>query len=280
MLEFYQVLINPDIPFIRYAMLTGLLASVAFGIIGTYVISRRISYIAGAISHSVLGGIGLGLFLELRMGWPFPMVQVGALAAALTAALVIGLVTIHGRQREDTVIGAVWSIGMAIGLIFLSQTPGYIDPMSYLFGNILLLTVTDIWLALTLDVVIVLVSLLCYRQFLAICFDEEFARVRGLRVNMYYLLLLVLTSLTVVLMVRMVGIILVIALLTLPAAVAGLFARSLKQMMLLAIAGCMAYVSVGIALSYLFDLPTGTVIILVAGITYLLAMLGKRWCSS
>ncbi len=275
MTEFIAALFDPNIPFIRYAFIAGMLASVAFGIIGTYVVTRRISYIAGAISHCVLGGIGLGLYLQLKVGisWCDPMY--GALAAALAAAVIIGLVSMYARQREDTVIGALWAIGMALGLLFIAKTPGYIDPMSYLFGNILLISKGDLWLIACLDILIVGISIFFYNKLVAVCFDEEFARMRGIRAGAYYLLLLCLTALTVVLVVRVVGIVMVIALLTLPAAVAGHFSQRLWHMMALAALFCMFFIGTGLAYSYSYDLPSGPVIIVFAGAVYLAVILGN-----
>ena len=180
-MDFLNALADPAIPFLRHALLSGILASVAFGIIGTYVVARRITSIAGAISHCVLGGIGAGLYLEHAMGvtWFGPLS--GAVVAALAAAIIIGLVSLHAQQREDTAIGALWSIGMAVGLLFIAKTPGYVDPMSYLFGNILLISRSDLWLVLALDFVVTGVAALFYHQFLAVCFDEEYARLRGVR---------------------------------------------------------------------------------------------------
>ncbi|ADH85387.1 metal ABC transporter permease [Desulfurivibrio alkaliphilus] len=276
MFELIEALRNPDISFFRHAFLVGLLASVSFGIMGTYVVAKRISYLAGAIAHCVLGGIGAGLYLQHRVGigWFDPLY--GALIAALLAALIIGLVSLHAKQREDTVIGALWATGMAIGLLFIAQTPGYVEPMSYLFGNILLISQTDIWLVLGLNLVVVTVCAVFYHQLLAVCFDGEFARLRGLNSDLYHLLLLCLTALTVVLLVRVVGIIMVIALLTLPAAVAGTFARTLGQMMLGAIVCCLLFVSFGLGISFLHDLPSGPTIILVAAGAYLLSLLARR----
>lgn len=276
MIEFLRALSDPAIPFLRYALVVGLLASVSLGIVGSYVVTRRITYIAAAISHCVLGGIGAALYLNAAMGmnWCNPMY--GALAAAVLSALIIGLVSLYARQREDTVISAVWAVGMAIGLLFFAKTPGYVDPMSYLFGNILLISRYDVWLVAAMDVVVVALGLGFYPKLLALCFDEEFAELRGVKVKLYYMLLLCLTALTVVLLVRVVGIVLVIALLTLPAAVAGHFARQLWQMMAIAILFCMAFVTAGIALSYPSNLPSGPVIILIAGAAYLLAALVTR----
>jgi zinc transport system permease protein len=184
---------------------------------------------------------------------------------------------LRARQREDTVIGALWAIGMATGVLFLAKTPGYSqDLMSYLFGNILMVTPRDLWLMAALDVLVVVLGLAFYNQFLAVCFDEEFARVRGMRVEFYYLLLLGLTALTVVLLVTVVGIILVIALLTLPVAVAGHFARRLWQMMALATVFSILFTTAGLAISYKPDLPAGATIIVLAGAVYLLVVVLSR----
>lgn len=275
-MDFLNALADPAIPFLRHAFFSGILASLAFGIIGTFVVARRITYIAGAISHCVLAGIGAGLYLEhaAGVGWFGPLT--GAIVAALAAAIIIGLVSLYANQREDTAIGALWSIGMAVGLLFIAKTPGYVEPMSYLFGNILLISQADLWLVLALDALVAGTTLLCYHQLLAVCFDEEYARLRGIRTDLFYLLLLCLTALTVVLLVRVVGIVMVIALLTLPAAVAGSFARSLRQMMVLATLCSMAFISSGLAVSYSYDLPSGPTIIVLAGLTYLLVLAAKR----
>jgi zinc transport system permease protein len=203
--------------------------------------------------------------------------MLGAVAAALLSAVIIGLVSLYARQREDTVISAVWVIGMAVGLMFLYKTPGYLDPMSYvLFGNIMLISQRDVWLVALIDGLVVLLGIGLYPKLLAVCFDDEFAELRGVKVKLYYLLLLCLTALTVVLLVRVVGIVLVIALVTLPAAVAGHFARRLWQMMLVAVLCSMLFVTSGLALSYPYDLPSGPVIILIAGAAYLVVALATR----
>ncbi|HUV06839.1 MAG TPA: metal ABC transporter permease [Spirochaetia bacterium] len=276
MVDFIHALFNPDLPFIRYALIAGILSSAAFGVIGTYVVVRRISSIAGAISHSVLAGIGFGLYLQVKHGiaWFTPLL--GAVVAALLSALIIGLVSMYARQREDTVIGTIWAIGMAVGLMFLSRTPGYVEPMSYLFGNILIISKQDLVLIALLDGVVIALGLLFYNQLQAVSFDEEFSNVRGLNAGMYYMLILVLTAVTVVMLVTIVGIVMVIALLTLPAAVSGLFARRLWQMMLFSAAFCMLFTILGVGLSYIYDLPTGSTIILFAGAFYIVALLGKH----
>ncbi|MBU0943547.1 MAG: metal ABC transporter permease [Proteobacteria bacterium] len=276
MSELWSVLFDPNICFFRYALLTGIFASLPFGIIGTLVVVRRISYIAGAISHCVLGGIGLGLYLEKAVGvsWFGPLQ--GAVVASLLAAVVLALVSRHARQREDSVIGALWAVGMATGLLFIAKTPGYVDPMSYLFGNILLVSKSDFIFVLILDVVVLGLVGVFYHKFLAICFDEEFSRLRGLRTGWLYLLLLCLTALTIVLLVRVVGIVMVIALLTLPAAVAGNFSSNILQMMLLAVLFCAGFVVAGLGVSFTLDLPSGPIIIVIAAMVYLLILVGGK----
>jgi len=218
--------------FLQYALLTGLLASVACGIIGTYIVVRRISYIADGIAHTVLGGMGAALFIQKVYHCPGVLPIYGAVISAVLAAIVIGLVSLRAQQREDTVISAVWAIGMAVGIVFISRTPGYSeDLMGYLFGNILMVSTYDLWMLGCLDAVIIVLGLLFYNQFLAVCFDQEFARLRGLRVEFFYLLLLCLAALTVVVLATVVGIVMVIALLTLPIGIAGLFSTTMWRMM-------------------------------------------------
>jgi zinc transport system permease protein len=166
---------------------------------------------------------------------------------------------------------------MAVGLIFIAQTPGYNqDLMSYLFGNILMVTPADLWMIAALDALVIIFGLLFYNRLLAICFDEEFARIRGINVGLTYILLLCLAALTVVILVNVVGIVLVIALITLPAATAGHFTNTLSRMMILASLFCIIFTTAGLALSYGPDLPAGAMIIVVAGAAYLLVVIGSR----
>ncbi len=262
--------------FLQYALVTGLLASIACGVIGTYVIVRNISYIAGGISHTVLGGIGAALYFKTVHGWNWINPIYGAVLSALVAAMIIGVVSLKAKQRTDTVISALWAVGMAGGILFISQTPGYSsDLMSYLFGNILMVNESDLYLLTVLDCIIVLIGLGCYNQFLAVCFDDEFAKVRGLRVDFYFLLLLGLTALTIVLLVTVVGLVMVIALLTLPIAIAGLFSSTLWRMMLLSALFSALFTTGGLVMSYIPDYPPGATTIILAGATYLIMVTGK-----
>jgi len=266
-----------DHAFLRYALLGGLLVAVPCGVVGSYVVIRRISYIAGAISHSVLAGLGLVQYLRVVHGvtWLSPLA--GAATAALVSAVVIGWVSLRLRQREDTVIGAVWAVGMAAGIVLISLTPGYAaDLMSYLFGNILMLTPRDLWLIGALGVTVIAVVTLFHRQLLAVCFDDEFASLRGVRTVRYHFLLLGLTALTVVVLVSVVGIIMVIALLTLPAATANHLTRRLSHMMIVAALLCALLTAAGLAFSYGPDLPAGAVTILLTGALYFATALIRR----
>lgn len=274
--SFFQALSDPDLGFLRNALLLGLIGSIPLGAVGTFVVARRISYLAAAIAHSVLGGIGAALYAREVLGWSWLHPMLGALLAALLSAGVIGWVSLRSKQREDAVIGAIWVTGMAIGLLFIARTPGYIDPMAYLFGDILLVTASDLWIAGGVGAFIVGILLLWHRQIVAVCFDSEFAVIRGVRADGIYILLLVLTALTVVTLVSLVGIVLVIALLTLPPAIASLRARSLGQMLIASIVLTACFVFFGIAFSYSLNFPTGPSIILLAALVYLLANAGNR----
>ncbi|TET67247.1 MAG: metal ABC transporter permease [Dehalococcoidia bacterium] len=245
--------------FMQNALMAGLLAAVACGIVGVYVVVKKIVFISGGIAHASFGGIGLGYLLGIN-----PVL--GAMFFAVASALGIGLVTRRTRLPEDTAIGILWAMGMALGVIFIGLSPGYApDLFSYLFGNILTVPVSDLILMLILDAVIIIIVFLFYKEFLFLSFDEEFSTVAGVPTERLYLLLLCLVALTVVVLIRVVGIILVIALLTIPAALARQFTHSLKKMMLLAVLAGAVFTFLGLWLSYLLDLASGATIILVSG---------------
>ena len=256
--------------FLQMALLACLLASIGSGLIGTFVVVRRVGALAGGIAHAVLAGMGIAYFLG---GSPV----LGAAIAAIVSALLIGFIKLRWRQDEDTLIAAVWSVGMAVGVLFIAKTPGYnVNLMSYLFGNVLLVSEPDILRMLVLDVVIVLTISLFYKQFLASAFDEEFARLRGVNVEFFYILMLSMIALTVVLMIQIVGLILVIALLILPAASISQFASTLPRIMAGAAVLSMAVTFTGLSVSYAPDLPAGATIIVVAGVVYVCAIVLGR----
>ena len=256
--------------FIQHAMLACILASIGCGIMGTYVVVRRIGFLAGGIAHSVLAGMGIAYYLGNT-----PLV--GAVIAALVASVLIGLINLKWRQNEDILIAMFWSVGMAIGILFISRTPGYnVDLMSYLFGNILLVSGNDLILMLLLDILLFLLATILYRQFLVTAFDQEFARLRGINVEFYYILLLSMVALTVVLLIQVVGLILDLALLILPAASATQFVSSIKPMMLLSVLFSLFVTTSGLVISYQPDLPSGATIIIMASFVYLVSIISKR----
>jgi len=264
-------------PLLLYAVIAGLASSVVSGIIGSYVVVKRIVFISGSISHSVLSGIGFALWLERAKGidWLSPLE--GALIAGILSALAIGWIHLYYREREDSVIAALWSIGMAVGILFISQTPGFnVELTNFLIGNILWVTPTDLNILFALDLFILICVVCLHKRFLAICFDEEQAKLQGVPVNALYLLLLVLTAVTIVLLIQVVGIILVMTMLTIPAAIANLFSTTLSRVMVLAVFISAAFCLGGTALAYHVDWPGGATIALVAGIAYVGALILRR----
>jgi zinc transport system permease protein len=252
--------------FMRNALMAGVLVSIACGIIGTFVVINRIVFISGGIAHAAYGGIGLGYFFSFS-----PVL--GAVIFSVVAALGMGLVQRKTRQRADTIIGVMWAIGMAIGIILIDLAGGYkADLMSYLFGSILAVSSDDLTIMLVLDLIIIVLVVLFYKELLAISFDETFATVANVPVDAIYLTLMVTIALTIVMMMRVVGLIMVIALLTMPAAISSMFAKDMKKMMVLASLLGMLFTTVGLGFSYFLNLTSGATIILVAGATYLLSV--------
>lgn len=256
--------------FMRNALIAGVLVSLAAGIVGVYVVLNRVAVLSGGIAHAAYGGVGMAYFFGFD-----PLL--GGMLFGLFAALAMNVVQRKTRQRADTLIGVMWAAGMAIGIIFVDLSPGYkVDLMSFLFGSLLAVSTSEIYIILALDLIILLTVFALYRELLAISYDETFATVRGVPVNVISLILTALIALTVVMMMRVVGLILVIALLTLPAAIAGLFARDMRQMMVLASGLGMVFTVSGLWLSYQYNLTSGAAIILVAVTAYLLGLLAKK----
>lgn len=267
-MSFFNALLEHT--FLQHALFGGLLASLACGVIGSFVVVRRIGYMAGGIAHAILGGMGIAYFMGQQ-----PMS--GALISALIAAIIISRVSHvskNGHHQEDTIISALWAVGMSLGIIFIAKTPGYnVDLMSYLFGNVLMISSSDLLLIAFLDAGVLLFTLLYYKQLLALCYDPEFAGLRGIRVEWLNTLLLCMVAITVVILIQIVGLILVIAMLTLPAATARLRAATLMGMMILATILGIVITSGGLLVSYNYDLPTGATTALISGLIYLCAAL-------
>lgn len=273
-MEFFNALLESEL--VRNAVIACILASMACGVVGSYVVARRITYIAGGIAHCVFGGLGVACYLQKVHGLAWAEPFRGAVAAALLAAIIIGWVSLKARQWEDTIIGAMWAIGMAVGILFIAAVPGYSqDLFAYLFGNVAMVSRSDLWLVAGLDVGVIIIALGFYRRFLLVCFDEEFARARGVNVEAYYLLLLCLVALTVVVLVSVVGIVLVIALLTLPVAIGGVFTQKLWKIMAAGTLLSILLTSCGFAVSYDLDIPSGATIIVLTGAVYLAVITGR-----
>jgi zinc transport system permease protein len=256
--------------FLRYAFFAGVLASIACGLIGPYVVVKRISFISGGIAHSVMGGVGLAFYIGVDPLW-------GSIVFALISAAILAWVKLFYKQNEDTVVGALWALGMAVGILAMHLTPGYQnDLFSYLFGNILLVSQDKLIILSLLDLLLFACVVLYYRQFLFLSFDEEYASLKGLPVKWLYLLLLIMVALTVVILMQIVGVILLIAMLTIPAAISAFFTKSLSKMMLISIALGFVFNSVGIAGSFLLDLPSGSCIVVVTCLTYFIGMIIKK----
>jgi zinc transport system permease protein len=257
--------------FMRNALMAGLLASIICGIMGTLVVVNRIVFLSGGIAHASYGGIGLAFFF----GFPY---LVGTLGFSLAAAMVMALVTLKSKHRADTIIGVIWAVGMACGIVLLDLTPGYnVDLMSYLFGSILTVPSAQIWLMIVMAPVIVGLVVFYYKDLLAMSYDEEFARIRGVPVRTLYFVLIGLLSVTIVLVIQVVGLILVIALLTIPPFIMEKHAGSMAAMMVgSAILGAL-FTMIGLWLSYAFDLTSGATIILVAGAAFFLSWPAGRF---
>jgi len=228
-------------PLLLTGLVGGVLAGLSCGMIGPYVITRRIVFLAGAIAHIVVGGVGAVLFLRHYFAPALDGLEPlhGALVAALLAAFLIGFVQHYSRERLDTLIGALWAVGMAVGILLVKFTPGYhTEIMSYLFGNIAVVDRSDVYLIAVLNASIILLALFFHKRLVAVCLDEEYARLQGISVLGTNLLALSLVALTVVALIRVVGLILVIALLTLPAATAGHFTRRFGTMIVATVGLC------------------------------------------
>ncbi len=259
--------------FLWMAIAASLIASVSAGMVGSYVVVKRIVFISGSIAHSVLGGMGIFLYLQRTYHIPYLSPSLGALITAILSGLFIGWIHIHHRQREDTVIAAIWALGMAVGVIFVSLTPGYnVDLLSFLFGNILWINEQDLFLLLGLDTFVLLCILLFHKKFLAICFDETQAYLQGLSVKKIYFLLVILISIVVVILIQIIGSILVIAMLCLPPAMANQFTHKLSRLMLLSVLISMLASVVGIGVSYTLNWPPGATIALMTTGSYLSLM--------
>jgi len=265
------------VPLIRYVLFAGIVSSLTFGIVGSLVVTRQIAYIAAAIAHSILGGIGASVYYSRLYDLPWLTPMIGAMIAGVLSVGLIGWVTLRFKEREDTIIGAIWAFGMATGLLFLHYSPGKaVNLESFIFGNILLTSRSDVVATFALGLLVLTLVTLFYHKLVAVSFDEEFASLRGVSSKAYYFLLLGLTAISVVLMVRLAGIILAQALIILPAATASRFSRKLWVIMLIAVGITLICNTGGLAFSYQLDVPTGPFIVLMAVSIYTASLFVRR----
>lgn len=260
--------------FVRNALLAAVFVSWASALIGPLVVTRRMVFLTGGIAHVAFGGIGLGVLLGVD---PFRT----ALVFTTLSALAMGLGLEKLRVSEDSAIGILWALGMALGAIFITLRPGYQgDLMGYLFGNLLMVPTEELWLMGSLAVTLLFVSLGFWKEIIAVSFDPEFCPIVGINPRVYNTLFLVLTAASCIIMMRAVGIILVIALLTLPVLVANHFTKDLKKLMVLSGIFGFCFVVVGIAFSLMVNVSSGAIIVVFAGTVFLALHVFKSLVSS
>ncbi|NLC13813.1 MAG: metal ABC transporter permease [Chloroflexi bacterium] len=257
--------------FMRNALIASFWISLATGIIGTLVVLNRIVSLSGGIAHAAYGGVGISYFLGQD-----PMI--GALLFSTASALIMGVAKRKSKSGADTLIGVMWSIGMAIGIIFISLTPGYkANLMSYLFGSILAVSGTDLRLMALIAFLVLGFVFFTYRSLLAISYDETFSTVRNIPVNLLYLTMLVLIGLTVVVAMRMVGLILVIALLSIPPAIALNHFKDVRLIMLVSVVLSFVMCFLGLVISFQTNIQAGPVIILLASAIFLISSIVRHF---
>lgn len=275
MISLFQTLFSS--PFFQYACLALIGTSICSGIVGSYVVVKRMTFLSGSLAHAVLSGMGIALYLNRTYGLSSLSPIYGAILSSLILAWIMGFIRIHYREREDAIIATIWALGMSIGIVFSSLTPGYnIELMSFLLGNILWVGAQDLITLGILDCVVLVLSFWLHHRLVAICFDEDQAKLQGIRVPPLYLLLLSMIAITIVLLVQIVGIVLVLALLTIPPSIAGRLSKRLSSMIFIAMGLGLCFSFLGLVISYLWNWPAGATIALCHGTFYLIFLIFGR----
>ncbi len=267
MSEFFSDIANYD--FLRNALFASLCSAIICGIVGSYIVIRRLVFLSGGITHSSFGGIGVAYYLGINPIW-------GALAFAAISAL--GMTYLSGKMkiREDSAIGILWAIGMAIGILFISMTPGYApNLMSFLFGNILTVDATVLWGNVFLAVFLMLLFGIFNKLILFTAFDPLFSETQRLPVRVINCVALVLVAVAIVFIIKLIGIMLLISLLTIPPIIANLFTDSYNRITMYAIGFTILGNVLGLYISYQTDFPSGASIVIVLGLFYLLVRMGR-----
>jgi len=248
----------------------GILISIAIGIIGSLIVINKATSITGSIAHGSFGGIGIGIFLGVN-------ILLSTTIFTLLLALLLAVITTYYKHRADSLIGVIWALGMSVGIIFLNLAPGYnADALSYLFGNILLIEKNDLFMMSGVDLLLLVSIIILYNRFLAMSYDMEFLKVRGINGALLYTYFLVLTSLTIVMSVRAIGIILILALFTIPPLIAEKFTRKFYQMIVLSSFLSAVFIISGILISYFYDLAPTPVIVILAAMGLFLSMFKRN----
>lgn len=257
--------------FMQNALIAGVLISIIAGIIGSLIVVNRMVFLAGGIAHTSYGGIGIAVYFGLP-------IFLGASVFSVLAAFLIAFISLKSKKDINTLIALVWASGMAIGIILIDLTPGYnVDLMSYLFGSILAVSSNDISYIVALLIFIILIVSIFYKDILAVSYDKQYARLRGININFFYTLILVLSSLAIVVAIKIVGLILVIALLTIPVYMAQSISSSLSSMMIVSGILSSFFTIIGLVLSYTYDLTSGATIILVSTVCLILFSLINKF---
>ncbi|WP_213318666.1 metal ABC transporter permease [Chlamydiifrater volucris] len=268
-LDFFKEMFNP---LLLNSFLAALGASISGGIVGTYIVVRRIVSISGSISHSMLGGIGLTLWIQYHLNLDISPVY-GALVGSIFLSIFIGKIHLKYREREDALIAMIWSVGMAVGIILFSMIPGFNSELiDFLLGNILWINGKDLKTLFILDAVIIITTIFCHNRFKAFCFDEKYMTLRGQSPQKWYFLLLTLVAAAIVLLIYTMGIILMLSMLVLPVTIACKFSYKMTRIMIVSSLLNIIFSFSGIIAAYFLDLPVGPTIALLMGIFYGLSL--------
>lgn len=250
----------------EYSIYASFLLAITIAIAGSIMLVTRSSYIAASIAHGSYGGIGLAIWL----GTPLLLTTLGF---AATLALLLAYITLQNPARKDLIIGTIWAVGMSLGILFIDLTPGYnTDLMAYLFGNILLIAKEDVWFLAITDIVLVATTAMLYNQLLAVAYDPDFAKVRGIKVGFIHTLTILLLALAVIASIRAVGLILVIALFSIPPFIAERLAKNMVQMILFSAILALGFLFVGLATSYYLNVSATATTILAAALGFILSL--------
>lgn len=256
--------------FFTNAVLIGLLISIACGIMGSLIVTNKLTSMTGSIAHSSYAGIGIAFFFGFNPTF-------GAVISGIFFAIIIGFVSLKLKSRTDTIISIIWAVGMALGLILVDLTPGYnVDLMSWLFGSIIAVSKMDLLITFILDIVIIIAVFATYKELLAMSYDSEFAKISGVPVKILYFILLILTAVTVVVLIRIIGLIMVIAMLTIPALISERFSRSLIKMIIISIILSIFFIIFGIVISFYVNLKSSALIIMIAAMFLFFSFLKRK----